>query len=84
MQISLYTTPNCPQCRITKKMLDDAGVQYELVDLSKDAGAMEMVKELGYVAAPVVITETKHWSGFRHDQIIQAIAQYNLGRVHAA
>ena len=84
MQISLYTTPNCPQCRMTKKMLDDAGVQYELIDLSKDAEAMEMVKELGHVAAPVVITNTKHWSGFRHDQIIQAIAQYNLAKVHAA
>lgn len=31
--------------------------------------AIEQVKSLGYVQAPVVITDEDHWSGFRPDKI---------------
>lgn len=84
MQISLYTTPNCPQCRISKKMLDEAKVEYKVVDLSQDAEAMAMVKEMGYTAAPVVVAGDSHWSGFRHDRMLNAIAQYRTNKVHEA
>ena len=84
MKISLYTTPNCPQCRISKKMLDEAKVEYEIIDLSQNAEAMEMVKNMGYVSAPVVIAGKSHWSGFRHGLLINAIAEYRLSKVHEA
>lgn len=84
MQISLYTTPNCPQCRISKKMLDEAKVEYKVVDLSQDAEAMAMVREMGYTAAPVVIAGDNHWSGFRHDKMLSAITQYRTQKVHEA
>lgn len=42
-------------------------VAFEVVDLSKDASAMDTVKSLGYQAAPVVIAGDDHWSGFRPD-----------------
>lgn len=84
MQITLYTTPNCPQCRITKKMLDEAQVLYEIVDLSIDDKAMTMVKELGYVAAPVVIAGDKHWSGFRHEKILNLITRVRSEKAHEA
>lgn len=84
MQISLYTTPNCPQCRISKKMLDEAKVEYKVVDLSQDAEAMAMVKEMGYTAAPVVVAGDAHWSGFRHDRLVNVIAQYRTNKVHEA
>lgn len=84
MRISIYTTPECAQCRMTKKMLDEANVPYESIDLSQDAEALEMVRELGYTAAPVVITDSTHWSGFRHERILNAIAQYRTNLVHEA
>lgn len=84
MQISVYTTPNCPQCRIVKKMLDEAKVEYQTIDLSQDAEAMEMVKKLGYVSAPVVFVNDMHWTGFRHDRMLNAIAQYRTAQVHEA
>ena len=66
MQVTVYTTPSCPQCEMTKKTLTRGGVNYEVVDLSADAKAMAYVKdELGYSAAPVVVAGTQHWSGFR-------------------
>lgn len=76
MRISLYTTPNCPQCRISKKMLDEAHVKYDLIDLTQNAEAMSRVTELGYSAAPVVITENNHWSGFRYEKLLSAITKY--------
>jgi glutaredoxin-like protein NrdH len=66
MQVTVYTTPTCPQCEMTKKVLTKNGVEFNVVDLSTTPEAMEYVtKELGYTAAPVVQAGTQHWSGFR-------------------
>ena len=37
--------------------------------LSEDPAALEHVKSLGYLQAPVVVTDEDHWSGFRPDKI---------------
>lgn len=66
MQVTVYTTPTCPQCEMTKKVLTRGNVEFEVVDLSTNPEAMTYVKEeLGYAAAPVVVAGTQHWSGFR-------------------
>lgn len=69
MDITVYTTPQCPQCRVTKQALDKKGIAYTLVDLSTDDKARDYVQSLGYVAAPVVVADNEHWSGFRYDRI---------------
>ena len=50
-------------------MLERNHIEFETVDMSQDAEALEMVKALGYSAAPVVIAGEDHWSGFRLDKI---------------
>jgi glutaredoxin-like protein NrdH len=50
-------------------MLDKENIGYSTVDLSTDAIAMDMVKQMGYTAAPVVMAGSTHWSGFRMDKI---------------
>ncbi|MEC7028447.1 MAG: glutaredoxin domain-containing protein, partial [Pseudomonadota bacterium] len=45
------------------------GIAYEYIDLTKDESAMDMVKGLGYMQAPVVVAGEDHWSGFRPDKI---------------
>lgn len=42
----LYTQPGCRPCDRIKSMLDDAGLDYELVDISKDAIAADYVKRV--------------------------------------
>ena len=69
MNITVYTKPNCPQCRLTTLALDKAGLDYATVDLTTDADALDYVRSLGHLQAPVVVTETDHWSGFRREQI---------------
>lgn len=69
MSITVYSKPSCVQCTATYRALDSKGISYRVVDLSEDAAAMERIKELGYLQAPVVETPTEHWSGFRPDKI---------------
>ena len=69
MAITVYTKPACVQCTATYRALDSKGIEYEVLDLSQDPAALEQVKALGYLQAPVVITDEDHWSGFRPDKI---------------
>ncbi|WP_139418016.1 glutaredoxin-like protein NrdH [Agromyces laixinhei] len=69
MTVTVYTKPSCVQCNATYRALDSKGIEYDVLDLSVDEGALAQVKELGYLQAPVVITDEGHWSGFRPDKI---------------
>lgn len=74
MKITVYTKPSCVQCNATKRALAKAELAYEEVDLTQDAEALEAVKALGYMQAPVVFADGDHWGGFRPDKI-KALAQ---------
>lgn len=69
MSVTVYTLPSCVQCDSTKRMLKSIDVDYQEVDISQDPVALEMVKTLGYTAAPVVVSGEDHWSGFRMEKI---------------
>ena len=69
MSVTVYSLPNCVACENTKRMLDRGGVDYNVIDMSKDEDAFNMVKDLGYQAAPVVVTDEDHWGGFEIDKI---------------
>lgn len=66
----VYTKPNCVQCNMTKRHMDKIGVEYTTVDITEDPDALNKLIELGYKAAPVVMTaEGKSWSGFNPEKI---------------
>ena len=69
LMVTVYTKPACVQCNATYKALDKHGIEYELVDISVDDEAREYVMALGYLQAPVVVSGSEHWSGFRPDRI---------------
>ena len=76
MALTLYTTPNCGQCAMTKMWLDKKGVHYSTVDLADPAnmGDYEAIRALGYKAAPIVAIGTDyevHWYGFRPDLLAE-------------
>lgn len=78
MTITVYSKPMCVQCDATKRALDKQGLDYELVDMSVDVDALEYVKSLGYVQAPVVMAGDEHWSGYRPDLIKKVAKQTAL------
>ena len=80
MTVTVYTKPACVQCNATYRALDKKGITYQSVDISQDAEALERLKALGYMQAPVVVTDQDHWSGFRPDKIA-AIAEDGRSRI---
>lgn len=70
-QVTVYSKPSCVQCTATYRALDSKGIDYKIVDLSEDDDAVDAVKALGYLQAPVVVTGSDHWPGFRPDKIAQ-------------
>ena len=73
--ITVYSKPSCVQCNATYRRLDAAGLDYPIVDISEDADALAYVKSLGYLEAPVVVTDEKHWSGYNPGEIDAFLAR---------
>lgn len=67
---TVYTLPACVQCDSTKRVLTRENIEFNVIDLSQNPQALEMVQALGYNSAPVVIAGDKHWSGFKMDEIL--------------
>ncbi|MEG9247839.1 glutaredoxin-like protein NrdH [Arthrobacter sp. Soc17.1.1.1] len=80
MTVTVYTKPACVQCNATYRALDKKGIAYQSVDISQDPTALERVRSMGYMQAPVVITDNDHWSGFRPDKI-SALADSTVSSV---
>lgn len=72
MSIIVYSKPACVQCTATYKALTKHGLDYEVVDLSRDEQALRTVTAMGHLQAPVVVDGDESWSGFRPDLIKQA------------
>ncbi len=66
--------PGSVACTANYRALESAGIEYEVIDLSHDVVAQELVKRLGYQHAPVVVTPWEHWWGLRADKIDQLVA----------
>lgn len=70
MAVTVYSKPSCRQCDSTTKHLDKLGIEYVKLDVTEDAAALETIKNLGYLQAPVVKTEDgHHFSGYRPDEL---------------
>jgi glutaredoxin-like protein NrdH len=54
---------------MTKKEMDKRGIEYEELNLENHPEAVEAFIEAGLLAAPIVVTDIKRWSGFRLNKI---------------
>lgn len=54
---------------MSKRLLDQNQITYQIVDVDEDTGALETIKSLGYSALPVITAGDDHWSGFRPDRL---------------
>jgi glutaredoxin-like protein NrdH len=69
MSVTVYSKPACVQCTATYRALDRLGVDYQIIDISEDADALDRVRGMGYMQVPVVVAGDSHWAGFRPDMI---------------
>lgn len=84
--ITVHTTTNCQQCRATKRKLDQAGIQYQSIDVSQEQYA-ELADTIRARASelntapimPYVTIYDEHntliseWFGFQPSKINEAV-----------
>lgn len=64
-KVTIYTTPTCVYCKMTKAFFKENNVQYEEKDVSADHAAVdEMVKKSGQMGVPVVDIDGQILVGF--------------------
>lgn len=69
MTTTVYTAPGCRQCDMTTKELTRKGVEFDEISLAEHPEKADEFRNAGMAQAPVVVTETDTWFGFRPDKI---------------
>ena len=61
--IQVYSTSNCPNCRVLKQLLDRMNVQYKEVDMATPAALTELrMNGVFTMAAPVLQVDSKFYT----------------------
>ena len=64
-KVTIYTTPTCVYCKMTKAFFKENNVQYEEKDVSADrAAADEMIKKSGQMGVPDIDIDGQMLVGF--------------------
>jgi glutaredoxin-like YruB-family protein len=73
-RVVVYSTPTCPYCRSAKRYLQQKGIRFRDVDVSRDAAAArEMVRRSGQQGVPVLDIDGKIVVGFNRPKIDQLL-----------
>ena len=83
-ELTVYTTPNCPGCKMTRRQLDKAGVAYEAVDLSSRPDLVEQFRAEGLRQAPIIEVDGQRTAGFNPDRIKAIVAAATPQQAHAS
>ena len=84
MSVILYTQPACLPCKRVEKKLTEAGVEFELVDLSKDRVAADYVKRV-LMALSTPVIEADGWLpiiGYQPDKLKDLISELTVDQIH--
>ena len=74
-ELTVYTTPDCPGCTMTRRELDKAGAAYQEVDLTTRPDLVEQFRAEGLRSAPVVEFGDERIAGFNPAKIRAIAAQ---------
>lgn len=70
--ITVYSRPNCMPCKFTKQFLTEHNIQFKDVDVSEEPEALEILKQHGFFALPVVAINQSFdfaFCGFQPDKL---------------
>jgi glutaredoxin-like protein NrdH len=65
--VIVYTTNDCIECTMVKKVLTDEGIPYEIRDISINADYQQEVEKYGYLGVPVTVLGNKAVKGFTNE-----------------
>ena len=72
-KITIFSKNNCMQCKMTKKLLDKEGADYQEINIDERPDMIDYVKYLGFSAAPVVKAGDIIFSGFQPAKLKEII-----------
>lgn len=82
-EVIVYTTDPCPYCSRVKQLLGKRGVEYQEINLARDAdGRNELAERTGMLSFPQVIIDGTLVGGF--DQTLAADKSGKLAELLAA
>ena len=69
-KVTIYSTPTCPYCKMTKEFLTEKGVEFTNIDVSTDPkSAQEMIEKSGQMGVPVLDIEGEIIIGYDRERI---------------
>jgi glutaredoxin 3 len=78
-EVKIYSTPHCPYCRMAKDFLEEEGVDFTVVDVSKDErSAQEMMDRSGQMGVPVMELDKVIIVGFDRDAYRKALVDAGI------
>ncbi len=82
-QVTVYSTQNCPYCRLAKAFLDRYGVEYRSIDVGVDRkAAKEMVEKSGQYGVPVITVDDEVIVGFDSNRLSELFGSGEASSVY--
>ncbi|CEG27038.1 glutaredoxin family protein [Bacillus sp. B-jedd] len=72
-KVIVYTTNDCIECTMVKRVLEEEGIQFEARDISTNPTFKSEVETYGFLGVPVTVFGGKAVKGFTNElkEIIQ-------------
>lgn len=77
MTITVYSKPNCMQCKMVKKWLTEHEIPFTTIDITDDEDSITQLKEFGYKTVPVTFIDDYSFVGFDVNGLRQAEVLYH-------
>lgn len=71
--VTVFSKNNCMQCHMVKKWLSDKSVQFQEINIDEQPQYIDQVREMGFMAAPIIVKDTLSFSGFRPTELAKLI-----------
>jgi alkyl hydroperoxide reductase subunit F len=82
-KVTVFSTKNCPYCRMAKAFLDKHDVPYESVDVGEDTDAAEKMIELsGQRGVPVITVDDEVIVGFDSQKLNELFGTSTPGEIY--
>ncbi len=66
-KVIVYTTNDCIECTMVKKVLTEEGIPFEVKDISTNAAYQTEVEKYGFLGVPVTVLGEKAVKGFTNE-----------------
>ncbi|MBM7652894.1 glutaredoxin family protein [Neobacillus cucumis] len=65
--VIVYTTNDCIECTMVKRVLTEEGIAFEARDISQNPAYQKEVEKYGFLGVPVTVLGDKAVKGFTND-----------------